>query len=356
MKISLCMIVKDEESVLSRCLDSVKDCVDEIVIADTGSTDRTRNIAERYTDKIFSYPWNDDFAAARNFAFSKAEGDYLLWLDADDYIPPESAAALKAFLPRLDTELPDAVSCPYDLTCGKNDRAVTFYRERLLRRAANPVWAGRVHECIPPSGKTVRFDGFRVRHLRSGKERGARNLRIYQKWAAEERLGGRDLFYYGRELYYNRLYTEATAVLEEMLSGGGWYVNKIEACKILSFCYAERGRQDDALTALSRSFLYGEPRASVLCEIARIYKAQNRLREAAYWYEGALRCRDHAPEGDFEEPSCRDLVPLLELTCVYYALGESDKAVLRHKKAEEMFPEHPSVRYNRAFFQSRNLL
>ena len=66
VSVSLCMIVKNEEDVLARCLDSVSQLVDEIVIVDTGSADRTKEIAARYTDLIFDFPWRDDFAAARN--------------------------------------------------------------------------------------------------------------------------------------------------------------------------------------------------------------------------------------------------------------------------------------------------
>ena len=78
VSISLCMIVKNEEDVLARCLDSAAELVDEIVIVDTGSTDRTREIAARYTDKIFDFLWRDDFAAARNESFSHAVMDYCL--------------------------------------------------------------------------------------------------------------------------------------------------------------------------------------------------------------------------------------------------------------------------------------
>ena len=70
--ISLCMIVKDEEEILARCLDCVADLMDEIIIVDTGSTDKTKEIARRYTDKIYDFKWENDFSAARNFAFSKA--------------------------------------------------------------------------------------------------------------------------------------------------------------------------------------------------------------------------------------------------------------------------------------------
>ena len=74
--ISLCMIVKNEEEVLERCLNSLKGLMDEIIIVDTGSTDSTKEIAARYTDKIYDFSWCDDFAAARNFSFSKATQDW----------------------------------------------------------------------------------------------------------------------------------------------------------------------------------------------------------------------------------------------------------------------------------------
>lgn len=355
MKISLCMIVKNEEEVLARCLNSVRNFVDEIVIADTGSADKTVEIARVFTERVYTYPWHDDFAAARNFAFSKAAGDYVMWLDADDYISPENAKRFAMLKETLVRELPDMVMCPYDVAFENDTPLSSFYRERLVKRDAGFMWQGRVHECIAPRGKILRSD-FRVFHLGSKKERGARNLHIYQKWAGEEPLGGRDKFYYGRELYYNRLYTEAIAVLQDMLSGEGWYVNKIEACKILSYCYGAQGKSELQKNALFQSFLYGEPRASILCEIAGIFKQENHLKEAAFWYESAIRCRDHSAEGDFEEPTSRTLIPLVELTCCYYALGDTEKAISRHKRAERLFLNHPAVIYNREFFKSKNLL
>ena len=81
---SLCMIVKNEEDVLERCLNSVRELVDEIIIVDTGSEDGTKQTAERFTDQIYDFQWGDDFAAARNFSFARASGDYLMWMDADE--------------------------------------------------------------------------------------------------------------------------------------------------------------------------------------------------------------------------------------------------------------------------------
>ena len=342
MKISLCMIVKDEEEVLGRCLECASRVADEIVIVDTGSTDNTRGIAKAFTEKIYETAWEDDFAKARNLSFSKATGDYLLWLDADDVIPEESLALLPALRALLERGA-DIVMCPYETG------NVRYYRERFLKRTAEHKWMGHVHECIPPKGKIERFD-FTVLHRPTAKDRGMRNLRIYQKWAEKEPLSGRDLFYYGRELYYHKLYTEAIAILEKMLGGNGWYVNKIEACKILSACYTEQNMQKEALSSLFRSFEFGAPRASVLCAIGEIFKEKKDYACAVFWFESALRAADHASEGDFETPDCRTIIPTLELVYLYHVLNEPAKSYEYHKKSEALAPDHPSVIYNKKFF------
>ena len=87
----------------------MKDICDEIIIVDTGSTDKTKEIAAKFTDKIYDYPWNDDFAAARNFAFRQATKDYILWLDADDILLEEDQQKLRKLKEEL-TGAEDAVS------------------------------------------------------------------------------------------------------------------------------------------------------------------------------------------------------------------------------------------------------
>ena len=87
--ISVCMIVKNEEKILSRCLDCLRDIADEIIIVDTGSTDNTKEIAKKYTDKIYDFEWIKDFSAARNYSLSFATKDYIYCADADEVIEPE---------------------------------------------------------------------------------------------------------------------------------------------------------------------------------------------------------------------------------------------------------------------------
>ena len=87
--VSVCMIVKNEEKVLARCLDSLAGLWEELIIVDTGSTDRTKEIAKKYTDKIYDFSWTGSFSDARNFSFSKATCDYIYSADADEELDEE---------------------------------------------------------------------------------------------------------------------------------------------------------------------------------------------------------------------------------------------------------------------------
>ena len=201
--ISLCMIVKNEEKVLSRCLESIKSAVDEIIIVDTGSNDKTKEIALEYTDKVYDFEWIDDFSAARNFAFSKGKMDFLMWLDADDVVTPESLAKLIELKEHLDGT--DVVMLKYNTAFDENGNPTfSYFRERIVRRSVPHQWEGRVHEAISCKG-AVLYSDIAINHQSIKTKYSTRNLEIYEKQAKNgEKMQPRDLFYYGRELYYHK--------------------------------------------------------------------------------------------------------------------------------------------------------
>src|SRR3989344_5073579 len=93
--ISLCMITKNEEQFLEQCLNSVQELVDEIIIVDTGSTDKTKEIAAKFTDKIFDFKWGDVFSKARNESLKQATKDWILVLDADEQLDQDGIREVK---------------------------------------------------------------------------------------------------------------------------------------------------------------------------------------------------------------------------------------------------------------------
>ena len=135
ISISVCMIVKNEEKILARCLDSLKGIADEMVIVDTGSTDRTKEIAQTYTDKIYDFEWIDDFSAARNYAFSKATKEYVYMADADEVIDEENRRRFLLLKEMLSSEV-EIVQMYYD---NQLDKGTVYnfnkeYRPKLYKR------------------------------------------------------------------------------------------------------------------------------------------------------------------------------------------------------------------------------
>lgn len=148
------MIVKNEEDVLARCLDSVRHLVDEIVIVDTGSTDRTKEIARSYTARVIDFPWSDDFSAARNFSFSHAAMDYIFWLDADDILPAEEQTKFLTLKHTLSPDI-DSVTMIYSLAQDEDGKTISSVRRnRLIKRANRFRWHGVVHEYLEVWGTT----------------------------------------------------------------------------------------------------------------------------------------------------------------------------------------------------------
>lgn len=139
--LSLCMIVKNEEPTLDRCLEQAKEFADEIIIVDTGSTDRSKEIALQYTKEVYDYVWHDDFAAARNFSFSKAKMDYCMWLDADDVILVKERQKLMELKRTLDFLQADVVMLPYDVAFDATGQVQTTYmRERIIKNTEQAIW------------------------------------------------------------------------------------------------------------------------------------------------------------------------------------------------------------------------
>ena len=169
-RVSLTMIVRDEEHNLPACLESAAGLFDEVVVVDTGSRDRTAEIAGSFGAKVFDFVWVDDFAAARNAALARATGDYAFWLDADDVIDPLQRERLRELLAGLGTgERPAYVvrcACDPDSQGGGGETVVDHIRLFPLR--GDVRWSYRVHEQILPAlrraGVPVRWSDVTVRH------------------------------------------------------------------------------------------------------------------------------------------------------------------------------------------------
>lgn len=353
--VSLCMIVKDEEKVIARCLECVKDIVDEIIIVDTGSTDKTKEICLNYTKSIYDFKWTDDFSLARNFSFSKANKDYCMWLDADDIVTKENQEILLDLKSTVSLDT-DIIMCKYNTAFDDQGNPIfSYYRERIIKRSSNFLWSGRVHEAICPSGKII-YSDFAVSHKKIGPGDPDRNLKIFESMiAGNVILNAREQFYYGRELYYHKRYKEAIKVLNVFLEeGNGWIENNIDACKILSYCHYGDGDEKFALRFLLRSFEYDSPRAEICCDIGKHFFDKNMIIQAIFWYETALLCRRNDKSGGFVIEDCYNYIPYIQLSVCWYRLGQINKAIDYNNLAGKYKPNDSSYKRNKEFFDHIN--
>lgn len=158
VKISACYIAKNEGQNIEKSLQSVKGIADEIIFIDTGSTDDTIAIAEKYGAKVYSLPWQDDFSAPRNFALSKASGDWIIFIDADEYFPLECCRQLKGIIAEQFRQRYDGALLirRYDIDVdNNNDVLADTLVSRVYASKKNRRYHGLVHEELLDDGKPI---------------------------------------------------------------------------------------------------------------------------------------------------------------------------------------------------------
>jgi tetratricopeptide (TPR) repeat protein len=195
LTISLCMIVKDEEAMIARCLQAARPAVGEIVVVDTGSTDRTVEIAEGLGARVLHHEWDGDFSAARNVSFAAATGDWVMYLDADEVLVADDVERLRALAGRTWREafFLTEINHTGDLEDGT---AITHDAMRLFRNRPEYRFEGRIHEqiaqCLPSylperqERTTVRVEHFGyLGAVRDTKNKSNRNLELLERQVAE---------------------------------------------------------------------------------------------------------------------------------------------------------------------------
>lgn len=291
IEISCCMIVKNEEKILARCLDSIRDLVEEIVIVDTGSTDRTKEIAARYTDRIYDFEWIDDFAAARNFAFSKATKDYIYSADADEVVDEENRARFRDLKQVLLPEI-DIVQMKYgnQLHQGTVYNFDEEYRPKLFKRLREFIWTEPIHEMVRL--EPIVFDSDIVIGHFPQSVHSKRDFATFQKHIRKGlRLSKRLHHMYAMELYISGD-SEDVLESEEFFTSTALDPNRsIDEVKeaVCIVCRAARIR-DDSHTMLKMSLkdLLTEGSSEMCWELGEYFLGKGDVSEAAMWYYNAV--------------------------------------------------------------------
>lgn len=191
MKISACYIVKDEEKNLAQSIGSLRDAVDEIIVADTGSEDNTIEVARQLGAAVYSFPWQEDFAAARNFALSRATGDWLILLDADEYFTESTAGNIRSLLAGAAQDVNGLLIQMVNYDMDSQEEQDRFYQLRIVKNLPGLAYEGIIHERLRlrggdiPGIARVKSNLLEIYHTgyrtEASEAKSRRNLRLLQK-------------------------------------------------------------------------------------------------------------------------------------------------------------------------------
>ena len=330
---SLCMIVKNEERVLERCLGSVADLMDEIIIVDTGSDDKTTQIAAEFTDKIYDFVWTGSFSDARNFAFSKAGCDYIYSADADEILDEENRQKLKILKKTILPEI-DIVQMKYtnQLEFGTIYNFDEELRPKLFKRVRTFRWEEAIHEMVVL--EPVIYDSDIAIIHKPEQSHTSRDISAFERIIKEgNRLSKRLHNMYAKELFVSGSDEDcirAVSFFEASVLDGARSIDEIkEAC-----CVAARGnRLSGNIPAFFKYALKNvaaDGCAEICYEIGSYYMEAGDYEEAILWLYNAA----------FETECILNIhyggkLPLQALAKCYEKCGNEELAEQYRKLAEE---------------------
>lgn len=290
--ISVCMIVKNEEAVLARCLDSLRGIAEEIIIVDTGSTDRTKEIAAHYTDRIYDFTWVDDFAAARNFAFLKAGMDYIYSADADEVLEENDR---QKFLQLKQVLLPEIEIVQMIYVNPEECNMVYNYtkelRPKLFKRLRSFRWIDPIHETVALN--PVVYDSeIEIMHLPQAMH-SARDFKAFQRELEKTGILSERLY----SMYAKELYISGQA--GDFQSAACWFYKRLqqenlspqarmEAACVLAKKYALYTEWEQLLSLCLKECSKNQAPAAELCFLlGEYYEQRKEPEEAIFWYKRA---------------------------------------------------------------------
>ncbi|MEE3393547.1 MAG: glycosyltransferase family 2 protein [Lachnospiraceae bacterium] len=335
---SMCMIVKNEEAVLARCLDSIKDIMDEIVIVDTGSTDSTKEIAGNYTDKIYDFAWTGSFADARNFAFGKCSGDYIYSADADEIIDEENLRLFKSLKAVLDPQI-DMVQMYYD---NDNDFNTVYnvkreLRPKLFKRLRTFTWIYPIHEVVRT--EPLVFDSDIVILHRPVSDHAGRDFSYFEKLTysgsddeddmmtgpaeqagrsasdtgtlSNKKIDKRLLHMYSMELMKSGTeedFKKAFSFYYSVTTDPERDIDELKEAFVIVGHYARLSGDMPLFMSMSLKDSGTGLTKEMCCELGKFYEEKNSTDEALIWFENALsdetlsildaRCASEIPEAE----------------------------------------------------------
>jgi tetratricopeptide (TPR) repeat protein len=352
--VSASLIVRNEERVLARCLDRLRDAVDEIIVVDTGSEDATKRIARRYTDHVLDFSWCDDFSAARQFAFNQASGQWVMWLDADDVVL--GAEHIRS----LVTNAPPDISVFYwryvtDRDQHGNSRC-EFWRERCVRNDGTFSWVGRIHEILMPNrpcGSAQSTEVLVEHHPEAARatEKLRRNLNLLElEYAASgSSPAPRLLFYLAREYAAAGNVQKALDAFQQYVSVATWDEERYLAQMAVADLHRGLQQYEQALDAGLQALRIHPRWSDAYFGLARTYYFLGDWEKVVHWTDvgRALPQRDAI---HFRNPMDHRFNWIIYYTNALYHIGAVAQAREWTEQALMICPDDEWHRQNLLFF------
>ncbi len=331
--VSLCMIVKNEERILTRCLDSLAGLMDEIIIVDTGSTDKTKEIAAKYTDKVYDFEWIDDFAAARNFAFSKAGMEYIYSADADEVLDEDNRRAFEQLKRTLLPEI-DIVQMYYanQLSFGTIYNFDKELRPKLFKRVRTFRWEGAIHEQVGLD-PVIYDSGIEIIHMPEGSHKD-RDLKSFVRVTGQGvRLDKRLHNIYAKELFISGEdgdFAAARDFFEKSCADSERSEDEIKEAACVVARAARLAGDTEGFFKHVLKVMACDGCSEICCELGEYYLGHGDIDEAILWfYNGA-----YETESILNIHSSGD-TPLRRLADCYRELGNEEQAAEFERYAAE---------------------
>ncbi|MDF9612853.1 glycosyltransferase [Bacillus cereus] len=340
--LSLCIIVKDEEKKLEKCLASIDGIPDEIIIVDTGSTDQTKKIASIWTPKVFDFKWNDNFSDARNFSFNQATMDYILWLDADDILLPEDYRKLLSLKQELKENY-DVVSMIYHAGFDQYNNVITsIRRNRIVKREKNLKWYGVVHEDLDINNtyNTYESDIVVTHTKKPTDEISSRNLKIYENFFKnnKNKMNLQDMFHYARELHSHKQYRQAITLYSKCLKSKEIQLqHRLFVMHKLASCYYLIGNFEKEKEITLYSLEYDFPQPEFCCRLGEMFLKKEQFPQAIFWYKQALE-NSKSDSIFIEQHPFKTWLPHKQLALCHYYLGNYPNSLQHNNEVLKYLP------------------
>jgi glycosyltransferase involved in cell wall biosynthesis len=331
------MIVKNEEKVLARCLESLRGIADEIIIVDTGSTDRTKEIARKYTDRIYDFKWCNDFAAARNYSFSRAHCDFIYAADADEMLDEKNRHAFLRLKENLTEDI-DIVQMNY-LTPEKYNTVENYssdLRPKLYRRLRTFRWINPVHETVQLLPVVYDSD-IEILHLPQ-ESHSARDFGLFL--TAIERDGtlapeivtmyAKELLRCGSDKDFDDAFEFFRIIYEENITD--------ESTLILAHAARVKGDTDLFFSVALKNVATGGC-SEIMCELGEYYMSRENYEEAALWFYNAAYEVSPVLYLDTHE-----IIPYRKLVMCYDAVIEREDESLSPEQRDTLIEKREEYR------------